>query len=204
MADVEIMARVGVGGGAPVERLVCHPRLPFVAGLSSARPMVHVWGCEGGELRELGTVGGDAADYDDVVGWERITRTPGVAWHPDEPLLLVASEGTVTRWTPQASPRSTASHPPPRTAAWRSARTVGRCGRCRRRRTPRTTTTTGAPPTRSTSGRGRSRPPGGGTPGSPRIPAAVSCSPTAATRARRSASSRGSRRMVPCAPCAER
>ncbi|GAA1809564.1 hypothetical protein GCM10009682_34020 [Luedemannella flava] len=100
MADVEIMARVGVGGGAPVERLVCHPRLPFVAGLSSARPMVHVWGCEGGELRELGTVGGDAADYDDVVGWERITRTPGVAWHPDEPLLLVASEGTVTRWTP--------------------------------------------------------------------------------------------------------
>jgi hypothetical protein len=55
---VEVVSRVRVGGGACVDRLVCHPVLPLVAGeespgtSSSFRPVVHVWDCGGGELRD--------------------------------------------------------------------------------------------------------------------------------------------------------
>lgn len=67
MAVVETMARVQVGSG--VEQLVCHPRLPLVAGLDSERPAVHVWDCR--ELRDLGTVGADSAVYGNAPDWER-------------------------------------------------------------------------------------------------------------------------------------
>lgn len=79
---------------------MCHPRLPLVAGLDSERPAVHVWDCGGGHLRELGTVGADSTVYGEAVGWDRMKRTPAAVWHPDQPMLLVASEGRVTRWTP--------------------------------------------------------------------------------------------------------
>ncbi|MER7376603.1 hypothetical protein [Streptomyces lanatus] len=99
--DVEVVACVRVGGGHPVERLACHPRLPLIAGLDSARPAVHIWGCEAGRLRELGSVGAESSPYGDAVGWERMERTPAVAWHPDLPLLIVSGEGGVVRWTPR-------------------------------------------------------------------------------------------------------
>ena len=38
VAVAETVARVRVGSGAPVNQLVCHPRLPLVAGLDSERP----------------------------------------------------------------------------------------------------------------------------------------------------------------------
>ncbi len=79
---------------------MCHPRLALVAGLDSERPAVHVWDCGAGQLHELATVGADWAVYADAAGWERTKRTPGAAWHPDQPLLLVAGEGRVVRWTP--------------------------------------------------------------------------------------------------------
>ena len=94
------MACVQAGSGAPAERLACHPRLPLIAGWDSERPAVHVWDCRAGELRELGIVGHDSAVYADAVGWERMKRTPAAAWHPGRPLLLVAIEGKVVRWTP--------------------------------------------------------------------------------------------------------
>ena len=94
------MARVQVGSGAAVERLMCHPRLPLVAGWDSERPAVHVWDCGAGELHQLGTVGSGSAMYGDAVGWQRRKRTPAAAWHPDQPLLVVAGEGKVARWTP--------------------------------------------------------------------------------------------------------
>lgn len=100
MAVAETVARVQAGSGAPVERLVCHPRLPLVAGLDSGRPAVHVWDCGARQLDELGIVGGDSPVYGDAVSWERRQRTPAAAWHPDQPLLVVASEGAVVRWTP--------------------------------------------------------------------------------------------------------
>lgn len=93
---VETATRIRMDSG--VEQLVCHPRLPLVVGLDSERPAVHMWDCR--ELRHLGTVGADSAGYGAAYGWERAQRKPVVAWHPDEPLLLVASEGDVVRWTP--------------------------------------------------------------------------------------------------------
>jgi hypothetical protein len=48
---------------------------------------VHLWECAQGRLREAGTVPADPGSF--------------VAWHPTEPLLLVAGADTVTRWTPE-------------------------------------------------------------------------------------------------------
>lgn len=79
---------------------MCHPRLPLAAGLHAERPAVSVWECGPGQLHELGTTGADSTVYGDALGWERIRRTPAVAWHPEEPLLVVAGEGRTVRWTP--------------------------------------------------------------------------------------------------------
>lgn len=111
MTAVETVARAQVGSGTYVEQLVSHPKLPLVAALDSQRPAVHVWNCSAAELRELGTIGGDSPPYGDghpwaarnpevAMDWDRRDRAPSVAWHPDQPLLLVASEGRVARWTP--------------------------------------------------------------------------------------------------------
>ncbi|MCP2167169.1 hypothetical protein LX83_004042 [Goodfellowiella coeruleoviolacea] len=78
---------------------MCHPRLPLIAGLDSQRPAVHVWDHGAGRLRELGTVGADSRDYGDA-SWERRHRIPALAWHPDQPLLVVAGEAGAVRWTP--------------------------------------------------------------------------------------------------------
>ncbi|WP_211269211.1 WD40 repeat domain-containing protein [Saccharothrix syringae] len=114
MTVVEIALRARAGGGAPVERVVCHPTLPLVACLDSARPAVHVWDWGTGSLREVGTVGAEAAPYGDALDWDRTSRTPAVAWHPDQPLLLVAGEGGVVRWTPAGT--STPAGVPPGTS----------------------------------------------------------------------------------------
>ncbi|MDW4903960.1 hypothetical protein RB628_01020 [Streptomyces sp. ADMS] len=79
MTDVEAVAHVRVSGGRPVEQLLCHPRLPLVAGVDSDRPAVNVWDCEGAQLRELGCVGAESTVYGDAFGWDRMTRTPSVA-----------------------------------------------------------------------------------------------------------------------------
>lgn len=101
VTDLEAMARVRAGSGCPVERLVCHPRLPVVAGLDGERPAVHMWSCEAGQLRELGSIGAESDGYGDAFGWERMERTPTLAWHPDEPRLVVAgAECGVVQWTP--------------------------------------------------------------------------------------------------------
>jgi len=96
----EIVTRIRAGGGARLERLEAHPVLPLVAGWDAEWPAVHVWSFDSGELRRLATVAGELAPYGDAVGWERYRRQPTVAWHPSQPLLLVVSEGTVRRWTP--------------------------------------------------------------------------------------------------------
>ncbi|MDQ3789400.1 MAG: hypothetical protein M3422_19430 [Actinomycetota bacterium] len=96
MTVVEIVASASIGNGTPVERLVCHPRLPMVAALERARPAVHVWDCGTGALRELGIVGAESSTYGDTDRWQ---RTPAVAWHPDQPLLLISGEDGVVQWT---------------------------------------------------------------------------------------------------------
>ncbi|MGW0147938.1 hypothetical protein ACWDVU_20285 [Streptomyces sp. NPDC003333] len=100
MTDLEVVARALVGGGRRVERLLCHPRLPLVACWDAERPAVHIWDCGGGRLRELGSVGLSTPTYGDAPAWERISRAPAVAWHPDRPLLVVAGESGLRQWTP--------------------------------------------------------------------------------------------------------
>jgi hypothetical protein len=78
-----------------IERLVCHPRLPLVAGLDAARPAVCVLD---GELRELAVIGRDARPYCDD---DRELRTPTVTWHPYEPVLMVPTGEGVIRWSPR-------------------------------------------------------------------------------------------------------
>ncbi|MER6423783.1 hypothetical protein [Streptomyces sp. NPDC001137] len=100
MTDLEVMARGLVGGERSFEQLRCHPRLPLVACLDSERPAVHIWDCGAGRLRELGSVGLTSNTYGEAFGWERAERTPAVAWHPEQPLLVVAGEGGLRQWTP--------------------------------------------------------------------------------------------------------
>jgi hypothetical protein len=97
VTGVETVARVQVSSGVPVGRLECHPRLPLIAGLDTDRPAVRVWDCGAGQLHELGTIGADSNVYPEAFRWK---RTPAVAWHPDEALLLVAGESAVMRWSP--------------------------------------------------------------------------------------------------------
>ncbi|WP_432187218.1 hypothetical protein [Streptomyces sp. Tue6028] len=116
MTDLEVVAHVP-GGGRSVERLACHPRLPLVAGLDSERPAVHIWACDAGQLRELGSIGAESDAYGDASGWDRAQLTPVVAWHPHKPLLVVASDSGVLQWTPDGA-RELNGVPP--TASYRS------------------------------------------------------------------------------------
>lgn len=100
MTVVETVARVRVGSGSSVVRLFCHPRLPLIAGLDAERPAVRVWDCGAGRLRELGCVGAESSEYGDAAEWEKRQRIPAVDWHPHRPLLVVAGEDGVRRWTP--------------------------------------------------------------------------------------------------------
>jgi hypothetical protein len=127
VAVVEVVQRVQAGSGAPVEHLVCHPRLPLVAGLDSERPAVHVWECEAGELRERGTRWRRLGCLHRCRRLERREQTSTATWHLDQPLLVVAGEGTVAEWAPAGVPNWKAFRPVPPTAVWRSARTVRRC-----------------------------------------------------------------------------
>ena len=92
------LARIDTG--ATVERLLAHPRLPLVAGWDADRPAIRIWEHAAGQVRETGVVGADSAAYGDDIGYERHARTPSLAWHPVEPLLVVADSDSVVRWTP--------------------------------------------------------------------------------------------------------
>ena len=114
------VTHVRVSNGASVSQLVCHPKLPLVAGLAAELPAVHVWDCNGGKPRELGATGTAAVPYGDGDGrWhlpralavadDRGDRGPVVAWHPEQPLLIAATggvEGQVVRWTPDGGFRA--------------------------------------------------------------------------------------------------
>ena len=91
---------VRVRGGGYAQRLVCHPRLPLVAGVDSQRPAVHVWDCGSGTPRELAVIGEGAPAYD-AQPWERMLQTPSLAWHPQDARLAMTGEPGLRQWTPQ-------------------------------------------------------------------------------------------------------
>ncbi|WP_433077780.1 hypothetical protein ACQP1P_35465 [Dactylosporangium sp. CA-052675] len=99
---METLARIRCG--ATLERLLCHPRLPLLAGWDTERPAIRIWGYGIGQLREIGAVGSDSAPYD-TVGYDRFRRTPSAAWHPDEPQLVVADGASTVCWTPAGTSR---------------------------------------------------------------------------------------------------
>ncbi|WP_086821707.1 hypothetical protein [Allokutzneria sp. NRRL B-24872] len=100
MTRVKLSAVFGGTGPAPVERLVCHPRLPLVAAVDGGRRAVHVLDCGRNELGLLAGIGSESSAYGEVEPWERGMRDAFAVWHPVEPRLLVATEGTVWSWTP--------------------------------------------------------------------------------------------------------
>lgn len=101
MADQDGVAWV-VAGGSFVERLVCHGRLPLIAGLDSARPAVHVWELGSGGLQQLGIVDAGVVAYPPEV-WKRYGLVPSLAWHPHEPRLAVTGAAGLQGWTPDGS-----------------------------------------------------------------------------------------------------
>ncbi|MEU8080198.1 hypothetical protein AB0B31_32680 [Catellatospora citrea] len=95
---LETVTQARVDGETTLDRLMCHPRLPLIAGWDSARPAVHIWDHADGTLRACDIVGGHRLEYRLDAVWERFGRVPAAAWHPHEPLLTVAAEGEVTQW----------------------------------------------------------------------------------------------------------
>ncbi|MFB6890283.1 TolB family protein [Kitasatospora sp. NPDC056327] len=118
MTDIAVLARARAGDGRPAERLTCHPRLPLVAATAAGSRLVRIWDFADGLLREaasfdLGLQGlgsGDPGHGDPAAQPpdDRSARWPGgclpLAWHPEQPLLLVTDRTTLVRWTPDGPP----------------------------------------------------------------------------------------------------
>jgi hypothetical protein len=113
MVELEHVARARVSAEEHIERLMCHPRLPLVAGLAAGRPAAYIWDCASAQMQELGVLGSEATPYDDDDPWISHTRRPTLAWHPERPELMFSGEDGVTQWTPDeirpltAVPRTT-------------------------------------------------------------------------------------------------
>ncbi|MGX4736370.1 hypothetical protein [Kitasatospora griseola] len=100
MTELAVLARLSADSKHPVEQLVRHPRLPLVAGTAAKSRLVRVWDCGGGRLHEFAPVDLGPAREPDPAEWWRSETAPPVAWHPEQPLLVVADGSTLTRWTP--------------------------------------------------------------------------------------------------------
>jgi hypothetical protein len=114
--ETAVSARTG--GADPVELVVCHPLLPLVAGLDTARPVVRIWEHGQDGFRELGVVEAESDGYGDLDGWDKAQVRPAVAWHPRDARLLVAREDGVVQWTPGEGMREVPG--PAHTADYRS------------------------------------------------------------------------------------
>ncbi|MFJ1795547.1 SMP-30/gluconolactonase/LRE family protein [Kitasatospora griseola] len=95
MTELAVLARTAGDDGFPAERLTCHPRLPLAVGTATGGRTVRVLDCAEGRLRELAVLDvepGSTPWGDDA--------PPPAAWHPHEPLLVVADGESLLRWTP--------------------------------------------------------------------------------------------------------
>ncbi|MFJ8441129.1 hypothetical protein [Kitasatospora griseola] len=97
MTELAALARIPGDDDFPAERLTCHPRLPLAVGTATGGRTVRVLDCAKGRLRELAVLdveSGSTPWGDDA--------PPPMAWHPHEPLLVVADGESLLRWTPDA------------------------------------------------------------------------------------------------------
>ncbi|WP_409184954.1 hypothetical protein F9C11_12115 [Amycolatopsis sp. VS8301801F10] len=85
---------------APIEQLVCHPNLPLAAGIEPDRPAVHIYDASR-NLREIGAVGTNSEEYGEEYPWSR--KVPVLAWHPEQPELLVSVGNETVRWSPDGT-----------------------------------------------------------------------------------------------------
>ena len=81
---------------------MCHGRLPLIAGLDAARPVVHVWKFGPGGFRERGIVDAGAGAYP-AEAWNRYRLVPSLAWHPHKPSLVVTGPAGLQWWTPDGA-----------------------------------------------------------------------------------------------------
>jgi len=135
MIELEHVARARVSAEEHIERLVCHPRLPLVAGLTAGRPAAHIWDCTSGRVQKLGVLGAETTPYDTDRPWINRTRKPALAWHPERPELMFSGEDGIIRWTPDGtSPVSgispttryhTMAYSPDGRTAWASPSSTG-------------------------------------------------------------------------------
>ncbi|MGW4380781.1 hypothetical protein [Kitasatospora sp. NPDC004531] len=94
MTELAVLARISTDGDFPVERLVCHPRLPLAVGAAADSRAVRVLDCGEGRLRELAVLDVEPGS----THWD--TSAPqAAAWHPDEPVLVVADGESLLRWS---------------------------------------------------------------------------------------------------------
>ncbi|MFF0391103.1 hypothetical protein ACFYS8_20805 [Kitasatospora sp. NPDC004615] len=95
MTELAVLARLSDDADHPVERLTCHPRLPLAVGTATEGRTVRVYDCGEGQLRELASLDVEPGS----TPWGE-DAPPAVAWHPEEPLLLVADGESLLRWSP--------------------------------------------------------------------------------------------------------
>ncbi|AEV85356.1 hypothetical protein ACWT_4336 [Actinoplanes sp. SE50] len=93
-----------------MERLLCHRRLPLIAGVNGSRPAVHVWEHGSGGLRQLGVVDAGGEPYP-AEAWKRQALVPEPAWHPSAARLVVTGPAGPHLWTPEGTAPLPASRP---------------------------------------------------------------------------------------------
>jgi len=105
MTELAVLARLRGDADSPVEKLTCHPRLPLAVAVAADCRTVRVLDCGEGQLRELAALDAEpgASPWGD-------SAPQAVAWHPHEPLLLVADGDSLLRWTPGGTSRTPAAN----------------------------------------------------------------------------------------------
>jgi hypothetical protein len=84
----------------PINRLLAHPRLPFIAGFDVRRPAIHIWRLGPGAPSHVAELGTEAEPYTPDRPWDDYARIPSASWHPQEPILALTAGGGVQLWSP--------------------------------------------------------------------------------------------------------
>lgn len=101
MPDIRVVARQQLPQDGLLERLSCHPGLPLVAAVDATAPVVRVWDCGQEQMTLVRTIDADARPCPPGPPWQNEQDVPALAWHPRDPVLLIATPGRLRRWGPE-------------------------------------------------------------------------------------------------------